>query len=81
MEQDFLKDKVLEIVGLSDDDSNNESVEYQYVTLKIKKIYKTQDDMVDLLKLENGVENSEYKILCQIVDVSHKMLYTDVKAE
>jgi len=28
MEQDFLKDKVLEIVAFSGEESNNESVEY-----------------------------------------------------
>ena len=86
MQQCFLKDKVLEIV-LPEHDSSVSSVEYQYVTISIKTLSKREatsqrEAEIPFLMTDNNLAQDEFgKVLCQIVDVSHKMLYTDVKAE
>ena len=78
--QSYLNDKVFEICSGDSTQSNQQN--FRYVHLKIKKISNMiNDGNVIKLKARRNSLKKEESILIQIIDVSHKLLYGEAKAE
>ena len=69
----FWEDKIFEVL-----DNNHPEKCFKFIHLKVKKI-KERDCKSAYLK--EKVDESNYKTLIQIIDMSDKMLYNEVKAE
>jgi hypothetical protein len=69
----FWEDKIFEVL-----DNNHPEKRFKFIHLKVKKIKERGGKSA---YLKEKVDESDYKTLIQIIDMSDKMLYNEVKAE
>lgn len=69
----FWEDKIFEVL-----DNNHPENRFKFIHLKVKKIKELGSKSA---YLKEKVDESNYKTLIQIIDMSDKMLYNEVKAE